>query len=146
MHTCPLFRHLPQAKRRLASPKCAVASTTAGLLPPNSSVTEARFSAAAFITFLPMLVPPVKQMCWKGRVVRWALTSGPPSTTVATSDGTASATMDARTWDVSGVCSEGLRITRFPAARALTNGRSVKITGKFQGEMMSTWPLGSGWT
>ena len=142
MQTCPLLRHLPQAMRRVASARCAVASITAGLFPPSSNVTEAKLSAAAFMTFFPMLVPPVKQMCWKGRNVRKALTSGPPWTTATCSSGRARDTMAARTLDVSGVCSEGLTITRFPAARALTNGRRVKMTGKFQGEMMSMCPLG----
>ena len=37
-----------------------------------------------------------------------------------------------------GVCSDGLIITLFPAARAPTSGLRVSIIGKFQGEIMST--------
>ena len=53
--------------------------------PPSSKVTEVKLFAAAAMTFLPMAVPPVKQMCWKGMAVKEALTSGPPNTTAATS-------------------------------------------------------------
>ena len=42
------------------SDKSAFSSTITGDLPPNSKVTGTRLSEAAFITFLPICVPPVK--------------------------------------------------------------------------------------
>ena len=145
MHTCPLFRNFPQAKRLAASATCTVASTMAGLFPPSSRVTDAKLSAAACITLRPMPVPPVKQMCWKGRRVKNALSSAPPKMTLATSAGKASFTTLAIQSAVCGVCSEGFTMTLLPAASAQTRGRSVSIMGKFQGAITSTCPLGWCW-
>src|SRR5215471_10441362 len=44
--------------------------------------------------------------------------------------------------DVRGVNSDGLTIARLPAAKTPASGVKVRFTGKFQGLMMPTTPLG----
>src|SRR5690606_2386058 len=43
---------------------------------------------------------------------------------------------------VAGVCSDGLIITRLPAARMPPIGLSASVTGKFHGEILPTTPSG----
>ena len=43
---------------------------------------------------------------------------------------------------MAGLNSEGLTITRLPAANALLSGLKIIAIGKFQGDMMPTTPLG----
>ncbi len=62
MQVWPLFRNFPKAIRLAASLMFAEASIMAGDFPPNSRVTEVKFSAAAFITSLPTAGLPVKKI------------------------------------------------------------------------------------
>ena len=62
MHHCPPQAILPQTIFFAASGMFAVSSTSAGFMPPSSSRTGVRFSAAARATILPTKVLPVKKM------------------------------------------------------------------------------------
>jgi len=129
MHVWPALVNLPQAILRAASSTSAVSSTTAGLLPPSSSVTGARCPAAACITFFPIAGLPVKWMWSKGRRVSASATFGPPEKSATWSSSKRDSTISAISAVVWGVNSEGLRIARLPAARVETSGISVRLTG-----------------
>ncbi len=62
--------------RAAATDMSAERPTTTGLLPPSSSVTGTRFSAAARITCRPIEVAPVKTRWSKGRAEKAWPTSG----------------------------------------------------------------------
>ena len=93
-----------------------------GDLPPSSSVTGVRFALAARITWLPTAGEPVNRIWSKGREANEAPTPGPPSTTYATSGENISPMRRDRHLAVLGVNLDGLSITRFPAASAVTAG------------------------
>lgn len=54
-----VFDHISDRAVRF---KSAEGSTQTGFLPPNSRITGVRYSAAAFITNLPIEGPPVKKI------------------------------------------------------------------------------------
>ncbi len=59
MQVCPVAAKMPATTPLAAASRSASSKTMLGDLPPSSSVTRARCSAAPFITALPVAVPPV---------------------------------------------------------------------------------------
>ncbi len=121
--------NLLTAIRSAASSRRADAVTMAGDFPPNSRVTEARCSAADFITSLATPGDPVKKMGSNGNFKSSAATSAPPSTTKTNDGSKISVHNRLRIADVLGVSSDGFTITTFPAAKAETNGPIHKLKG-----------------
>ena len=103
--------------------------TIAGLLPPSSSVTGVRFSAAAIATMRPTAVEPVKKRWSNGSRVNSAPVLASPMTTVNSSGAKRCAIASASSADVAGVTSDGFSITRLPAASAPIAGASASCTG-----------------
>ncbi|MNR42568.1 hypothetical protein D3C85_1610990 [compost metagenome] len=89
-----------------------------GDLPPNSRVTGTRFSAAARNTCLPMLVAPVNSRWSNGWPQNAWPTSAPPRTTATSSSAYTERIRRAINAEVCGLNSDGLIITRLPAAKA----------------------------
>ncbi len=113
-----------------------------GLLPPSSSVSGVRFSAAARITWRAIEVAPVKIRWSKARPAKAWPTSGPPVTTAISSGENTAPNIRAISAEVAGVYSDGLIIARLPAASTPASGAKVRFTGKFHGLMTPTTPLG----
>ena len=143
MHTWPELRNLPQAIFFAASSRFAVRSTMTGDFPPSSSVTGVRCSAAAFMTTRPTAGLPVKKMWSHFFLSNASATAASPSMTATSRSSNSSPRMRFMHALVCGVSSEGLITTQLPAAIAETSGPSVRFTGKFHGEMMSTTPFAS---
>ena len=101
----------------------------AGDLPPSSSVTEARFFAAAAITIFPTRVLPVKKTWSNGSSRSASATAASPSIIATSFSGKASARSARRARLVSGTFSEGLMITTLPAATAPTSGQRTREAG-----------------
>ena len=132
--------------RSAAARRSALRPTTTGLLPPSSSVTGTRCSAAAFITCLPTAVEPVNTRWSQGWALKAAAISGPPSTTASSVRSKASATACATSAAVRGTISLGLSTARLPAASTLASGANKVNNGAFQVPMMPTTPLGWNFT
>ena len=113
-----------------------------GDLPPNSKVRGTRFSEAAFITCFAIAVPPVKSIWSKGKLLNAAPTSASPVKTAISTSSKYSSNIVFITSEVAGVISEGFTITLFPAAKIPPIGANTKLTGKFQGLIHPTVPLG----
>ena len=105
-------------------------------------MTGTRLAAAAFITWRAIEVAPVNTRWSKARSEKACPTSGPPGNTAISSSSNASANILAISSEVAGVNSDGLIIARLPAASTPASGAKVRFTGKFQGLMMPTTPLG----
>ena len=94
----------------------------AGDLPPSSSVTGVRLAAAARATWRPTAVEPVKSR-WSNGIATNALPmSASPVMTVISSGAKVSATACRISSEVRGVSSDGLIMTRLPAASAAIAG------------------------
>ncbi|MNR42567.1 hypothetical protein D3C85_1610980 [compost metagenome] len=89
-----------------------------GDLPPSSRVTGTRFSAAARNTCLPMLVAPVNSRWSNGWPQNAWPTCAPPRTTATSSSAYTERINRAINSEVCGLNSDGLIITRLPAANA----------------------------
>ncbi len=98
----------------------------AGDLPPNSSVTGVRFSAAARMTTLPMVGEPVNTIWLNGKVVNLAGSVISSPKTATSSSLKTSASMRRSMALVFGVISGSLIMTRLPAANAAMSGPSAK--------------------
>src|SRR5580658_9055958 len=101
----------------------------AGDLPPSSRVTGVRCSDAARITSRPTDVEPVNKRWLKGSAVNARPTDASPRTTATTSGENVAETIRASNSDVAGVYSDGLSITRLPAAKAPASGAMDRKTG-----------------
>lgn len=125
-HTWPLWMKAAlsawsTAVSKPSSVAQASANTTLGFLPPSSSATFLTDSAAARITFVPLLSPPVKETrSTPGCSASRAPTVAPgPVTMLATPAGSpASVSSAISATVVSGVISLGLITKVLPAARA----------------------------
>src|SRR5215210_1996116 len=60
MHVCPVAAKMPETTPLAAASTSTSSNTMLGDLPPSSSETLAMWSAASFITSLPVSVEPVK--------------------------------------------------------------------------------------
>ncbi len=101
----------------------------AGDLPPSSSTTGVKVSAAARSTRRPVCVEPVNSSLSKGSPDISAATSGPPSIAMTRSGSRWRATAAHRAAAVRGVCSDGFNTTRQPAASAPITGERASWTG-----------------
>ena len=99
---------------------------TTGDLPPSSSVTGVRFSAAARITSLPTFGLPVKNRWSNGSPPNAAPTSGPPWNTATSVSSNADATSRSTSAAVCGTNSDILIIARLPAASMPVSGPKVR--------------------
>jgi hypothetical protein len=113
-----------------------------GDLPPNSSVTGTKFSLAARMMARPTGMLPVKKIWSNGRLEKALPIWSSPVTTATCSSSNVSASIAASRFVVAGVISDGLSITRLPAASAVASGVKARETGKFQGATMPTTPRG----
>ena len=100
-----------------------------GDLPPSSSVTGVRFSAAACITSRPTAVEPVKNRWSNGSRENAAPASALPTMVATFSNGNRPARNSARNSAVRGASSEGFTITRLPAASAAISGMIARWNG-----------------
>jgi len=107
----------------------ASAPMMTGHLPPSSSVTGVKFSAAALATSLPTVVEPVKTMWSNGSAQNAAATDAPPLHTCATVSSYAALTSLPRIAAVAGAYSLGLIMTELPAANADASGPMTSMTG-----------------
>ena len=94
------------------------------------------------MTCRPMPVAPVKIRWSKGSSEKALPTSAPPVTTAISASSKCCANSCFISAEVAGVNSDGLIIARLPAASTPASGEKVRFTGKFQGAMMPTTPLG----
>src|SRR5690606_19287287 len=117
--------------------------TTTGLLPPSSSVTGTRCSAAARNTDLATPGDPVKRRWAKGWAANAAAISAPPSTTAASVTSKYAPNILDSSAEVAGASSDGLSSRRLPAANTLAAARHDSSTGPFQGTIAPTTPSGS---
>ena len=116
-----------------------------GDLPPSSSVTGIRFSAAYCMISRPVVVSPVKAiLAIRGLEASGLPASTPkPCTTLTTPLGRMSAISSMNAMIDTGVCSAGLSTTQFPAASAGASFQTAISSGKFQGMIWPTTPSGS---
>jgi len=118
-----------------------------GLFPPSSRVSFFRLLAPAAATIsLPTSVDPVKATLSTSLCAASAApaVSPKPGTTLTTPSGTpASAISSASRKAGSGVCSAGFRTTVLPVARAGPSFHAAISSGKFQGMICPTTPIGS---
>ncbi len=145
MHVCPVAAKIPATTPLVAASRSASANTMLGDLPPSSSETLARWSAASFITLVPVSVEPVNATLstpsWRtsARPV-----SAPPVTTLNTPGGNPASSISRANSSVdAGVCSAGLTTTVQPAASAVASLKVSSSSGEFHGTTIATTPIGS---
>src|SRR3569623_325108 len=114
--------HFPQMIRCAACSMELSAHTMQGDLPPSSSVTGVRWTAAAFITERPTLELPVKKMESDFCYSKASASSRPPSTRAMYSGAQVALMSLASAAEVWGASSEAFKQTQLPAAIAPTNG------------------------
>ncbi|MNJ66100.1 hypothetical protein D3C77_621470 [compost metagenome] len=125
-----------------AAARSAEREMMVGDLPPSSRVTGTRFSAAARMTCLPMLLAPVNSRWSNGNAQKAWPTSAPPVTMATSSSANTVGKMRAISALVCGLNSDSLIITRLPAARAPARPLKIMLPGKFQAVRMPTTPNG----
>ena len=116
-----------------------------GDFPPSSIVTGIKFSDAYCMIKRPVVVSPVKATLFTLEEVANGLpASGPkPVTTFNTPAGNTSAISSIKIMMDVGVCSAGFTTTQFPAAKAGAIFHVAIKSGKFQGMICPTMPIGS---
>ena len=121
MQVCPAPMNPAKAVPRAATSTGVSGNTSTGDLPPSSRVAFAKRLAVASAMERPGSVPPVNTTL---RTSGWPVSAAPalgprPLTTLSTPSGMpASRAMSPSSMAVSGVCSDGLRTTELPVARA----------------------------
>src|SRR3954447_11290796 len=121
MQVWPVAAKIPATTPLAAASRSASAKIMCGDLPPSSRLTRARWSAAPFITSLPVDVAPVNAtLSTPGCATSGAPASSPkPVTTLKTRGGKpASSTSRANSSVEAGACSAGLTTKVHPAASA----------------------------
>ena len=116
-----------------------------GALPPSSSETFLRLPAAAATMRFPVAVDPVNAILSTSRCSTRAAPASPKPVTMLSAPGgkPASSSSSPSRSAVSGVCSAGLRTTVLPAVSAGITLKQAIVSGKFQGTMPPTTPIGS---
>ena len=107
----------------------ASASTIIGSLPPSSSETGVSVSAAFAMTFLPVAVEPVNMIMSTSSTSAAPVAPRPVATWKTPSGIPHSRRPSASSSDVSGVISDGLRITLLPAASAGMQSPNEFVSG-----------------
>ncbi len=143
-HTCPWLNQIASTTPSTTLSRSASSNTMNGLLPPSSSESFLPEPAVAFRMMRPTSVEPVNAIL---STSGWLTISSPvrpsPVTTLSTPAGRpASCASSARHSAVSGVNSAGLSRTVFPAARAGAIFHATISSGKFQGTICPTTPMG----
>src|SRR5471032_1227789 len=142
----PVLRNLEAMAPFTAASRSASSKTMNGALPPSSSETFFRVSAAWRISSLPTLVEPVNDSL---RTTLEACNAPPiatasPETMLNTPAGMpACSASTARAKEDNGVSPDGLRIMVQPAASAGPTLRVTIARGKFHGVIAATTPTGS---
>src|SRR5262245_35422839 len=130
--TWPEFENAPQKSFDATVFGSTSGSTIAGSLPPSSSVTFFRSSAATFAMALPVGTLPVNEILRTvGCAVIHAPTSLVPPSTLSTPAGTTSFSAAASASDESGVNGDGFATTVLPASSAGPSFWTSVYTGKF---------------
>ena len=130
---------------RSASSMSASSKMTAGFLPPSSRLIFLNLGATCPAMRAPVTVPPVKDTAaMSGWVTMASPTSGPnPCKMLKTPSGNPASLIHVlNRYAVTGVNSEGLATTQFPAAKAGATFQVNRYNGKFQGLMHATTPSG----
>ena len=115
--------------RATARSMSAFAVTSAGDLPPSSSVTGVRFRAAASMTFLPTSPLPVNSRWSNGSSENAAPMSGPPRITESSSGAKRRAAASAIQSLKLGTYSDVFSSARLPATNAATKGPIDRNSG-----------------
>ena len=127
MQVCPVAAKMPETTPLAAASRSASSKTMFGDLPPSSRVTLAMWSAASFMTCLPVSVEPVKAtLSTPGWRTRAHPVVGPkPVTTLKTPGGKPASSKSLANSSVeAGVCSAVFTTKVQPAARA---GASLQV-------------------
>jgi hypothetical protein len=146
MQVCPVAANTPASTPLQALARSASSKMMLGDLPPSSSETRARWSAAPRITDCPVAEEPVKAIL---ATSGWRTSAAPapsprPVTTLTTPSGKPASSITAASSRVeAGETSDGLTTTVLPAASAGHSFHSSSRTGEFQGAMAPTTPSGS---
>src|SRR6056300_1064803 len=144
-HIWPWFANEDRKVVDKACLKSQSAKMIFGFFPPNSNDNFLNIGAAIFAIVSPVFVLPVNEMALiLGSLVMASPTLCPkPCTIFKTPAGMpASMQISDNMNAVIGVISEGLATTQFPAARAGAIFQVNKYSGKFQGEIQPTTPIG----
>ncbi len=121
----------------------ASSSTIIGSLPPSSSATGVRVSAARPITFLPVSTEPVNITKSTPSISAAPVSPRPVAIWKTPSGIPHSVSISASSSEVSGVTSDGFRITALPAASAGMQSPKELFSGKFQGPITPITPSGA---
>ena len=116
-----------------------------GDLPPSSTVEGISLSAAQRSIWAPTSVEPVKASFWILSLVAsaWPASAPKPLTTLTTPGGRMSLMRSIISMMVTGVCSAGLSTLQQPAASTGASFQAAISSGKFQGMIWPTTPMGS---
>lgn len=146
MQVWPVAANTPATRPLAAARRSASGKTICADLPPSSSLSRLRFSAAACATARPVAVEPVKAtLSTPGCPASAAPVSrDSPVTTLTTPGGNpACPNSSANTSVETGACSDGFTTIVHPAASAGASFQVSSISGEFHGVMAATTPTGS---
>ncbi len=129
MHVCPAFIIEPHTAVFAARSRSASRSTTIGSLPPSSSEAGIRRRAAASATLRPVLVEPVNMIMSTCSISAAPVAPRPVAICNTSAGRPLSRSPSASSIEVSGVTSEGFRITLLPAASAGMQSPKELISG-----------------
>src|SRR5487761_1018713 len=136
MHTWPAVMNVaPLILANASASRTASFSTTAGSLPPSSSVTLVTFAAAIVMIRLPPPTEPVKQTCLTrgSPTTIGPTTSSAPVTTLSTPGGNARTRCLSVCTDDSGVVGGGFTITVLPDISAAGRDAARMASGQLNG-------------
>ena len=143
MQLCPAKENAFAARRCAASSRSASAATMTGVAFPSSRFTRLR--AARSRSFQPIGAEPVKVISFtrSSSTSTSPIASAGPQTTFSQPAGSpASVSSSARKSAESGVWEAGFRTTAQPAASAGATLWATRLTGKLNGEIAPTIPIG----
>src|SRR5436190_1155682 len=142
---CPAWMVNPNAADAANFATSEPANTMLGDLPPSSNKTFFKPSAACPMIFLPTKSDPVNEiMSTASWVVRCSPAATSPVTTFSTPGGSpASSAISPSTNASSGVNGDGFSTTVFPIASAGTTFDRLRYSGKLNGVIAATTPIGS---
>ncbi len=146
MHTWPVVRNAPTKSLPIVSSvTSASASTSAGSLPPSSSVTRVRLSEAMAMIRLPAPTLPVKPtLRTRGSWISTGpSTASAPETTLSTPGGSCVAMCSTVRTNDSGVVGGALTTTVLPATSAWGSDAARIASGQLKGTISETTPSGS---
>src|SRR5438093_10876023 len=143
MQIWPELVNAPQNSRGATWAGSTSGSTLAGSLPPSSSVTRFRSSAAARMIFLPVGTLPVNEILrTSGCAVIHAPTSSLPPSTLSVPRGTTGRSTAASASDESGVKGDGLAATGVPGTGGGPILAARLAPGKIHGVRAAGTPVG----